>query len=212
MTVSDTGAGIDPQFLPNVFELFTQARETGVVKHEGLGLGLAIVKKLTEFQGGWVRAESEGEGTGATFVVGLQRVGRVSIDTEVEPRPGQPTIDKTVLIVEDSPDSAEMLRVVFGKAGCPVIAVHSAEEALGLLRSTRPGLIVSDIGLKGISGNSFIQEVRRLPEFSNTPAIALSGFATIQDRDEALAAGFDEHVAKPIEPEALLDLARKLMP
>jgi len=211
MTVSDTGSGIDPEFLPRAFELFTQATQTGLTKHEGLGLGLAIVRRLTEFQGGRVRAESEGRGKGATFVVGLPRVG-VSADTQLEPELGQPVIDKTVLIVEDSPDSAEMLRVVFGKAGCPVIAAHSAEEALGLLRSARPGLIVSGIGLKGISGNSFIQEVRRLPEFSDTPAIALSGFATIQDRDAALAAGFDEHIAKPIEPEALLDLARKLMP
>jgi len=212
MTVSDTGVGIGPEFLPNVFEMFTQAVDTGVTKHEGLGLGLAIVKRLAEFQGGWVRAESEGRGRGATFVVGLPRVGPVAAGTELEPESAQLVIDKTVLIVEDSPDSAEMLRMVFGKAGCPVIAVHSAEEALGLLQSARPGLIVSDIGLRGISGNRFIQEVRRLPEFSNTPAIALSGFATIQDRDEALAAGFNEHIAKPIEPEALLDLARKLMP
>jgi signal transduction histidine kinase len=211
ITVSDTGVGIDPEFLPKVFEMFTQAGETGSIKYEGLGLGLAIVRKLTEFQGGWVRAESEGRGKGATFVVGLPCVGRVSPGAKCHPDQAQLIIDKTVLIVEDSPDSAEMLRLVFGKAGCPVVAVHSAEEALGLLHSTRPGLIVSDIGLKGISGNSFIQEVRRLPEFSKTPAIALSGFATIQDRDEALAAGFDEHVAKPIEPEALLDLARKLM-
>ncbi|HKF53923.1 MAG TPA: response regulator, partial [Blastocatellia bacterium] len=206
------GVGIGPEFLPNVFEMFTQAVDTGVTKHEGLGLGLAIVKRLAEFQGGWVRAESEGRGRGATFVVGLPRVGPVAAGTELEPESAQLVIDKTVLIVEDSPDSAEMLRMVFGKAGCPVIAVHSAEEALGLLQSARPGLIVSDIGLRGISGNRFIQEVRRLPEFSNTPAIALSGFATTQDRDEALAAGFDEHIAKPIEPEALLDLARKLMP
>jgi len=212
MTVSDTGIGIDAGFLPSVFEMFTQAGESGLVKHEGLGLGLAIVRKLTEFQGGWVRAESEGQGRGATFVVALPRVCGGSTNSELDPEPGPLVIDRTVLIVEDSPDSAEMLRLVFGKAGCPVIAVHSAEEALRLLPSARPGLIVSDIGLKGISGNRFIQEVRQLPEFSNTPAIALSGFATVQDRDEALAAGFDEHVAKPIEPEVLLDLARKLMP
>jgi CheY-like chemotaxis protein len=102
--------------------------------------------------------------------------------------------------------------MIFKKAGCPVVAVQSAEEALRLLNSTEPGLIVSDIGLKGISGNRFIQEVRRLPEFINTPAIALSGFATNQDRDEALAAGIDAHLTKPIEPDALLKLARKLIP
>ena len=210
--ISDTGVGIDSEFLPKVFELFSQAGETGPTKYEGLGLGLAIVKRLTEFQGGWVRAHSEGRDKGATFLVGFPRADRVVLDTGADSSPKQLVVDKTVLIVEDSADSAELLRTVFKKAGCPVITVGSAEEALVLLSSTKPGLIVSDIGLKGISGNSFIQEVRRLPEFTNTPAIALSGFATVQDRNEALAAGFDEHVAKPIEPDALLRLARKLMP
>jgi CheY-like chemotaxis protein len=191
--------------------LFSQAAEPGLNKHEGLGLGLAIVRRLTESHGGWVRAESEGRGKGSTFVVGLPSIGRLP-DPKPESEPKQLVIDKTVLIVEDSPDSAELLSMIFRKAGCPVITAHSGEEALGLIHSTEPGLIVSDIGLKGISGNRFIQEVRRLPEFMNTPAIALSGFASIQDRDEALAAGFNAHLAKPIEPDALLDLARKLMP
>jgi signal transduction histidine kinase len=211
ITVSDTGVGIDPEFLPRVFELFAQAGEPGLRKHEGLGLGLAIVRRLTEFQGGWVRAESEGRGKGATFVVGFPRLARAPVDAGPAFAPRRLFIDKTVLIVEDSPDSAELLSMIFRKAGCSVIVVNSAEEALGLLHSAEPGLIVSDIGLKGISGNSFIQEVRRLPEFATTPAIALSGFATIQDRNEALAAGFDEHIAKPIDPDGLLRFARKLM-
>jgi signal transduction histidine kinase len=210
--VSDTGIGIDPEFLPRVFEMFSQAGEPGLNKYEGLGLGLAIVRRLTEFQGGWVRAESDGRGKGSTFIVGLPCIELVASDGTLDAEHKQLTIDKTVLIVEDSPDSADLLTMIFKQAGCPVVAVQSAEEALRLLHSTEPGLIVSDIGLKGISGYSFIQEVRRLPEFIKTPAIALSGFATLHDRDEALAAGFDAHLAKPIEPDALLRLARKLIP
>jgi signal transduction histidine kinase len=212
IVVSDTGVGMDTEFLLRAFELFSQAGESGLSKYEGLGLGLAIVRKLTELQGGWVRAESDGLGKGSTFIVGLPCIDSVPSDGALDAEHKQLVIDKTVLIVEDSPDSADLLTMIFRQAGCPVIAVHSAEEALRLLPSAEPGLIVSDIGLKGISGNSFIQEVRRLPEFIKTPAIALSGFASLHDRDEALAAGFDAHLAKPIEPDALLKLARKLIP
>ena len=211
IVVSDTGTGIDPEFLPSVFELFSQAGQPGLNKHDGLGLGLAIVRRLTEFHGGWVRAESQGLGKGSTFVVGLPCIERTPSETRPELEPRQLVIHNTVLIVEDSTDAAELLSVIFRRAGCQVVAAHSAEEALGLLHSAEPGLIVSDLALQGISGNNFIQEVRRFPQFTNTPAIALSGFATVQDRADALAAGFDEHLPKPIEPDVLLNLARKLL-
>src|SRR5262249_16441030 len=102
--VSDTGVGIDPEFLPKVFELFSQAGETGSSKYEGLGLGLAIVKRLTEFQGGWVRAQSGGQGKGATFLVGFPRADRAPFDASTDSSPNQLVVDKTVLIVEDSAD------------------------------------------------------------------------------------------------------------
>lgn len=217
VTVTDSGAGIRPEFLPHVFERFRQADSSVTRSHGGLGLGLSIVRQLVELHGGTVRAESPGEGQGATFVVCLPLSAVCKEDRE-HPRAltrnvlGWESIDLSgvrILVVEDESDARELIKRVLEQHRAEVITAGSAIEAMELLRARKFDLLISDIGMPGMDGYQFIRKVRELPrgEGGAVPAVALTAFARSEDRTRAMIAGYQMHIAKPIEPQELIATA-----
>jgi PAS domain S-box-containing protein len=215
ITVNDTGMGIKPELLPYVFERFRQGDSSTTRMHGGLGLGLSIVKQLVELHGGTVHARSPGEGLGATFIVSLP-LAPVRGDEKRE-HPTTPTqsipecngidlVGVKVLVVEDDADARSIIKRVLVHCKADVCTAASAAEALELLKSYRPDVLISDIGMPGVDGYQFIRQVRRLSsgEGGNTPAIALTAFARSEDRTRAMIAGFQMHISKPIEPQELI--------
>jgi PAS domain S-box-containing protein len=217
IAVSDTGIGIQPEFLPRAFERFTQADGTRTRQQGGLGLGLSIVKHLAELHGGTVTADSPGPGHGATFSVRLPMAPvrdtpvtspRISMP---EPPRGElfcpPELDGLhVLVVDDEPDARELLQSVLETCHARVTLARSAAEALQKFKLDLPQVLVSDIGMPGQDGYSLIREIRALPkaEGGSVPAVALTAYAHITDRTRALMEGFNNHVSKPAEPQELI--------
>jgi signal transduction histidine kinase/CheY-like chemotaxis protein len=223
LSVSDTGAGIRPEFLPHVFDRFCQADSTTTRTHGGLGLGLAIVRHLSELHGGTVRAESAGEGQGATFIVSLplaavraEEGGRRRQGVEAAASPsGRSVLDGVrVLVVDDEPDARLVISTVLKQSGAEVHACDSAGRALEELERWMPDVIMSDIGMPGEDGYDLIRRVRSLTggRGAHIPAAALTAYARDEDRERALAAGFQKHIAKPVRSAELVgvvaDLAR----
>lgn len=205
--VRDSGKGISPKFLPYVFDYFRQADGTTTRKFGGLGLGLAIVRHITELHGGTVRAESQGEGLGATFTVQLPLIP-VSVSV-AEKDADLTTTNLTglrILAVDDDEDIRELTEFILQQAGAEVRVVASATEALQQLQTFSPELLISDIGMPDFDGYMLMQQVRSLElEQKKIPAIALTAYAGELDQQQAIAAGFQMHLAKPIEPEKLID-------
>lgn len=227
VTVSDTGRGIGADVLPHVFERFLQADSTTTREHSGLGLGLAIVRHLVELHGGTVRAESEGEGQGATFTVDLPlmivRAPRSKAPRDVERMP--PTTDTGeglacppeleglhILFVDDEEDARALLTTVLESCGAQVTAVGSAREALDELKREKFDVLLSDIGMPGEDGYWLIKKVRKLPpeRGGKTPAAALTAYAGAKDRMRVLRAGYQMHVPKPVEPAELVTVVANL--
>jgi PAS domain S-box-containing protein len=215
IAVSDSGQGIDPQFLPYVFDRFQQADATSTRSHMGLGLGLAIVRHIVEAHGGTVHVESPGVGMGSVFTVKLplvliQRKAGEALrrhPTEVPFVPGDfPMLDGLrVLVVDDEPDSNEAVRMLFSSRGAEVRVAASAAQALDILGRWKPEILVSDVGMPDEDGYSLIAKVRaRQDGSSQIPAIALTAYASTDDRVRLLSAGFTMHVPKPVEPAELL--------
>jgi CheY-like chemotaxis protein/anti-sigma regulatory factor (Ser/Thr protein kinase) len=214
--VRDTGIGIDSGFLPAVFERFRQAESPVTRLHRGLGLGLAIVRHLTELHGGTVSAASDGEGRGSSFKV------RIPLAANVLPAPkeSEPAISASpvlaltgvrVLLVEDEADARELLSLTLKISGANVQAVESAQDALFQLPLFKPHVLLSDVGLPRESGYELIRQVRALnPDLGEVPAVALTAFASEKDRDLALSSGFQVHLAKPVEPDLLIETIRRL--
>ncbi len=216
ISVTDSGEGVDPQFLPHVFDRFRQADSSASRHSGGLGLGLAIVRHIVELHGGDVTARSPGKGQGSTFAVRLP-LRAVHGTSESEPRahPGvdargaPPVMDRGpalegvgVLVVDDERDTRELLRVILEDRGADVREAGSSRHALEVLEQWTPQVIVSDIGMPGEDGYAFIREVRKREDESGTlvPAVALTAFARSEDRMRALVAGYQVHMAKPISP------------
>jgi signal transduction histidine kinase/CheY-like chemotaxis protein len=223
--VSDTGEGIAPEFLPHVFERFRQADGSISRKHGGLGLGLAIVKQLTEMHGGSVEARSGGAGEGATFVIKLPVM--IFQGTHLPHTPAaEPHVAEhhhgdgatleglRVLVVDDEPDAVAIIRHVLEDAGASVVTAHTAREALEKLHAERPHVLVSDIGMPGEDGYALIRRVRALPaaDGGNTPAAAVTALARPEDRTRALRAGYQSHIAKPVDPTEMVLVVASLSP
>ncbi|GAP94122.1 two-component hybrid sensor and regulator [Leptolyngbya sp. NIES-2104] len=208
--VIDTGKGIAPSFLPHVFEYFRQEDGSTTRKFGGLGLGLAIVRQIVEMHGGTVLAESAGENQGATFIVQLptlQQTASISsesthhqIDVEV------PLAGRQILLVDDEPDTREFQTFLLEQYGARVKAVASGIEALQALEQFIPDLLLSDIGMAEMDGYMLLQQIRLKPssQGGTIPAIALTAYAAEIDQQRALQVGFQSHITKPVEPEALL--------
>jgi PAS domain S-box-containing protein len=212
ITVSDTGKGIRPEFLPFVFDRFRQGETSIGRRYGGLGLGLAIVRHIVELHGGTVRADSPGEGSGAVFTVDLPAIAdldgagaamrtRRRVASETSIRPANLT-GLRVLIVDDEADARELMRMVLRSSGADVRAATDAEEAFEQVEQWQPDILISDIGLPGDDGYTLIQRVRarEAQRGRSIPALAVSAHARTEDRARALAAGFQMHVAKPLEP------------
>ncbi|MFL9912986.1 CheR family methyltransferase [Paraburkholderia sp. RL17-337-BIB-A] len=203
--VEDTGQGIAPDFLPRVFDMFSQGRTGPAREHSGLGIGLSLVKQLVEMHGGQIHAHSDGVGRGATFSVRLPEIA-TSLPAEhahIEVD-GSVLKDLRVLLVDDSADALDAFRTLLEMEGAKVRAELSGKAALAAAAEARFDLILSDIGMPGMSGYELIAELRKLSQTAATPAIALTGFGREKDVAEALQAGFDAHVGKPVSLASLL--------
>jgi PAS domain S-box-containing protein len=226
ISITDTGIGIEPQFLPYIFDRFRQADSTSRRKYGGLGLGLAIVRHLVEAHGGHVSASSPGRGLGSTFKMDLPVAGAVRLRS-LESRPPEPETKQLVaghppasgekltgvrvLIVEDDPETLDMLKVILDQSQAEVTTAASATEALRALERSPTDVLVSDLAMPDLDGYDLIREVRSRPpeRGGNIPAIALSAYARAEDRMRALAAGFQLHLPKPIaEAELIAALAQ----
>src|SRR5688572_10227586 len=216
VTVQDTGQGIDPEFLPRVFDRFRQADSSTTRSFGGLGLGLAIVRHLVELHGGTVSAESEGAGKGATFSATFplltDRYEPIAQSAEWHASEVRSLDGLRVLLVDDEPEAREILTTVIGRTGAEVKACISASDALSKLAEWRPDVILSDIAMPDEDGYSFIGKVRSLPrdQGGDIPAAALSAYARDEDRMQALAAGYQMHIAKPIGASQLVTMVAKL--
>ncbi|AKF10101.1 ATP-binding protein [Sandaracinus amylolyticus] len=225
IAVQDSGQGIPHEFLPHVFERFRQADASSTRKHGGLGLGLSVVKHLVELHGGSVHAESEGEARGARFVVRIPIVPLRSMPAGVvateRPRVELETSELTrlpelagirVLLVEDEPDTRDVLRAILEHCGMPVTATSSADDALAAFDAARPDVLVSDIGMPGTDGYELIRTLRERDDdrARRVPALALTAFASEGDRRRALEAGFQLHLSKPVEPAELVAAIARL--
>jgi len=219
ITVSDTGQGIAADFLPHVFDRFRQADSSITRSYSGLGLGLAIVRHLVELHGGIVRAESQGEGQGATFIVQLpllEEVRNEQVKSEDLEGPLPLTLEGLrLLVVDDNADARDLYQSLLEEYGAEVTAVASAREGIAALERLQPDVLVSDIGMPNEDGYTLIRQVRALKSerASQVPAVALTAYAREEDQQAALLAGFQKYLAKPVEPaelvEVIVNLARR---
>jgi PAS domain S-box-containing protein len=223
VTVEDDGVGIPADFIPHVFELFRQRDSSNTRAHGGLGLGLSVVRHLVELHGGTVRAESPGEGRGATFTVRLPLLKvadppfpRPSAEAppDVAPPPDLPSLEGVgVLVVDSAAAVREIVTDVLRRSGARVETAGSAQEALEVLVRTRPDMLLTEIDLPDESGYALLRRVRSLPEDGGgrTPAAALTTHSRVEDRVEALLAGFQMHLAKPVQPAELVAVVANLV-
>jgi CheY-like chemotaxis protein/anti-sigma regulatory factor (Ser/Thr protein kinase) len=218
--VTDDGVGIEPTFLPHVFDRFRQGGTGATRRTGGLGLGLSIVRQLAELHGGLVRVESEGEGRGATFSVDLPLLvpsepAQAPVTTSPDPAPvvTGALAGARILLVDDDADARDMLGLVLRQHGARVSEAASAEDAVAAFRAEVPDVLVSDIGLPDTDGYGLIRELRALtvPHAQETVAVALTGWARSEDRSAALEAGFQAHVVKPVDPRELVALLARLV-
>jgi PAS domain S-box-containing protein len=218
IVVADTGQGIDPEFLGHVFERFRQADASITRRHGGLGLGLAIVRNLVDLHGGTVCVRSDGQGKGATFIVTLPTTTEVAAPPAAAAAGGSGDFrvadlaGLSVLVVDDQIDARELISRVLAECHAQVSCASNAADALELVRRERPQVLVSDIGMPEVDGFQLLKQVRALGATgAAVRAIALTAFARPQDRERVLAAGFEHHVSKPLEPAELIRAVAALM-
>jgi PAS domain S-box-containing protein len=225
VSIIDTGEGISPEFLPFIFDRFKQADASTTRRHGGLGLGLAIVKQLVELHGGSVRAESAGLGKGATFIVSLPLIvlhpppdewERQHPQSKLLSVPLLPTIslaNATVLVIDDEPDARYLLRQLLESAGAAVYLAQSAADGMEHLLTKPVDVLICDIGMPDEDGYSLIRRIRALNDGhkSEVAAVALTAYARLEDRTDAIRAGFQNHLPKPVEPAELLAVVHSLV-
>ena len=222
LIVSDTGQGIDPEFLPHIFDRFRQADSSARRQQGGLGLGLAIVKHLVELHGGAIYAYSRGFGQGADFMItlplavtvntGEPGLWAINVDPQLESRMSS-LRGVRALVVDDDHDTREILSVMLTRYGAEVRTAESAAEAFDSFKEWKPDVLVSDIGMPVEDGYALIARIRAYESEMDeqVPAIALTAFAAAQDKDKALSAGFNQHLSKPAEPVQLARLVARVL-
>ncbi len=213
VTIQDQGEGIPTDFLPHVFERFRQADGSRTRSYGGLGLGLSLVKSFVTVHGGTIEATSDGMGKGSTFIITLPREGMAR---QVSEKISKPLKSKAgdmvrILIVEDEPDTLEMLDASFRSRGFETIACGSASEALACIGRQQFDILISDIAMPEMDGLQLMRDLRARPELATVPAIALTGYASQTDAKAAISAGFDLHLSKPIDPSDLVAAVNNLM-
>jgi len=216
--VADTGQGISRAFLPRIFDRFSQQEGSNTRKAGGLGLGLAIVRHLVELHGGTVTAHSDGEGQGATFIVSLPLAPALTMKPPAPTRPVEQISFPSelrglkVLVVDDEPDARALVQSVLEDGGAIVTTAKGATEGLEAIRMTLPDVIVSDIGMPEVDGYEFVRRLRQLPRErgGRIPAVALTAYARAEDRRKALMTGFQNHAAKPVDPQELVVVVANL--
>ncbi|OKH24813.1 hybrid sensor histidine kinase/response regulator [Hydrococcus rivularis NIES-593] len=217
ITVTDTGKGISADFLPYIFDSFRQADGSTTRRFGGLGLGLAIVRHLVELHGGTISASSPGEEKGATFRIELPlliaETSQNSTPDTPNPETSSPLANLRILVVDDDRDSSEFIAFLLEQSGAIATVAASVQSALQVFSSFHPDVLLSDIGMPEENGYSLIRKIRLLsPEQGGQiPAIALTAYARDQDRDEAIAAGFQLHLAKPVAPHDLIAAIKKVL-
>jgi signal transduction histidine kinase len=219
--VSDDGQGIRAEFLPHLFEPFQQGDGSTTRRHGGIGLGLAIVKQLVHAHGGTIRASSEGEEKGACFMLELPARSVSPVGAVSSRRPARAIADPeaandirldglTVLVVDDQREQCNMIAQLLVDRGASVEKATSAHVALLRIQDRLPDIVVSDIGMPKVDGYSLIEQIRSLPSSRRVPAIALTAYARFEDREHAFAAGFQAHLAKPVDPTLLVSVIANL--
>ena len=210
LTVTDSGVGISPDFLPHVFDRFRQADGSTSRRHGGLGLGLAIADALAKMHSGRLDAHSDGVGKGSSFAFYIGLVAGESVAPEKTESKPRSLKDLSVLIVEDSEDTLKLLSTMFSQRGSQVMQASSASEALDVASSDPPDIVISDIGMPDVDGYEFLQQLKQIPGMDGVPAIAISGYASDEDRRKALSVGYLALMPKPINVDALFDLIHDL--
>jgi signal transduction histidine kinase len=210
LVVTDTGIGIDPEFLPHVFDRFKQADGSTSRRHGGLGLGLAIADALAKMHGGRIQAASEGVGQGSCFTLQMKLATAQRVAPEPPAEKTHSLAGLDVLIVEDSVDTLTLLNAVFSREGAHVTTATSAAEALQKAVMKPPSVIISDIGMPDVDGYQLLEQLKVLPGLDDVPAIAISGYASDEDRERALDTGYRALVPKPIDVDVLFDLIHEL--
>jgi len=213
VSIRDSGIGIEKDFIPHVFERFRQADGSRTRSHSGLGIGLALVKSFVEAHGGEISVASEGKGHGTVFSIRLPLESSSSSTSNEQTQllSSGKTAQARILIVEDQPDTLDMLTATFAALGFEVRSCLSGAEALTAAQQVDFDVIVSDIAMPEIDGFELIRELRKLPRFKKTPAIALTGYASEKDAAAAVRAGFDIHLCKPVDPAELTTLIENLL-
>jgi CheY-like chemotaxis protein len=213
LCVKDTGIGMAPELLPHIFERFRQGVSSASRAHGGLGIGLALVRHFVEMHGGTIEAKSDGEGHGSMFTIRMQTLGTRAVTD----KPVLSAIDGTsatsgtgvlagvrIVVVDDDKDARDLISTTLAHAGAEVHAAASMIEALNVLRAMEPQALVSDIAMPNGTGYELIREIRAMPHLSRIPAIALTAFGRVEDRERALTAGFNYHITKPVDPHHLV--------
>jgi signal transduction histidine kinase len=221
--VSDTGAGIEPGFLPHVFDRFRQESSSVTRVHAGLGIGLSLVRHLTELHGGTVTAESAGKDQGATFTIRLPLLGTRAgalADSGEPGRPGSPAVSDAardaligleVLAVDDDRDARELVATALRQAGASVKTAESVHEAVAIAHANPPAIVITDIAMPHASGFELVRQLRENDGTADIPVVALTAYGRAEDRARALALGFDAHVGKPFSPRALVAVVAELV-
>jgi signal transduction histidine kinase len=219
LVVSDTGRGIDAEFLPHIFERFKQSDSTSTRGHAGLGLGLAIVRHLVELHGGRVRAESAGVGQGATFTIVLPIVAASAEDAAAVQQPassppasGERLDGVRILLVEDDADTRELVATVLAQSGAVTFTASNARDGIDMAPRVRPDVLVCDLAMPDQDGLAVVRQVKAWAAETGValPALALTAYARAEDRDQALAVGFDLYLSKPVEPSELVRAVARL--
>ena len=217
--VIDSGIGIAPDFLPHVFDRFRQQDASITRQHGGLGLGLSIARQLVELHGGTIAVDSAGAHAGATFTVRLPLAHRpAAVVAAAGVRPAAPTAPREladlsglrVLVIDDAPDTLDVLEQILAVSGAATMTAPGAGAALALLEHEVPDVIVSDVGMPEVDGFELMRRIRQRAATADIPAIALTAFTRQDDRDKALQAGFTDYLAKPVEPAVLAEAIRRV--